>query len=192
MALEDILRAMDIEGAEERKAIIKNATQKADEIVASAQEEAEKIRQSKMEKMLLSLNGEKARILNEARLYQKKCIIEEKERIINEVFDIVEEKLKKIRESENYKLVIEHLLKEVIKDFEEKYEIHVCGKDIEVVESIIGNEKKNCVIVPDETGIGGFKVYLCGGKIIIDNLFETRLRKARSILKTQIASMLFG
>ena len=146
-----------------------------------ARKEAEKIeKQGKKEAERL-----KEKILASARRKAKAYIIQAKEEIINECFNEIANKLRKM-DGKSYEKFMEKKLKEAIKEIEDGYIVSTRKEDEKIAKKL-GLEVKG-----KTEGIGGVILKSRDGRKEMDLTFDFMLEKEREEIRIKIAEKLFG
>jgi len=181
---------------EQIRKIEEDAKAEINKIIESEREEAEKEKKRVMERGKSLAELERQRILADGRIKAKKDQLATKETIIKDVFDRAIEKMKKITNSEDYKEVLFELIKSSVETVGEKeVKILVDEKDKKVLKEnedrlkkALGETKYDL----DETieCIGG--VIVKSKTIAVDNTLEARLERSMSLLRADVAKILFG
>lgn len=192
MALEDILKALEEESKTECVDIVARSKQSAKRIVAEAKEDAKRVKEDEIAKATSGLGGERAKVINAARLTVKKEVIRAKEEVIQEVFNEVESRLKKLRDSSDYPHIFESLAVETLEGIEGKVKVEVDKKDIPLAKSILEKKGLDYSLDASPTFLAGIKITTDDGRITITNTFDSRLEKAHQFLKSEITNVLFG
>ncbi|KAA0015061.1 hypothetical protein B6U81_02415 [Thermoplasmatales archaeon ex4484_30] len=185
MALEELIHRIKEEAEKEIEEIIQRAEEEAKRIIEEEKEkgrkEAEKIeKQGKKEAERL-----KEKILASARRKAKAYIIQAKEEIINECFNEIANKLRKM-DGKSYEKFMEKKLKEAIKEIEDGYIVSTRKEDEKIAKKL-GLEVKG-----KTEGIGGVILKSRDGRKEMDLTFDFMLEKEREEIRIKIAEKLFG
>lgn len=192
MALDDMLRTIEEEGEKRRQEILKRAQGEAAEIVKRAKDEAKVIKDEYIRRAQSSLQGEKTRILSDAKLFVKKQVIQAKEKHIEEAFGEVAKELEAMRPSEEYAKYFRRLLEETAANAEGKLIVSVDKRDEKVAAAAISEMGLDCELRTDLTCLGGLRATTLDGRITLTNTFDSRLERAKQFLKPDVATMMFG
>jgi V/A-type H+-transporting ATPase subunit E len=192
MNLDEMLRILEEEGQKQCEIVTKDGEAQAAKILEEAEEEARKIKEQELEKVLASLQTERAKILNEARLFVKRQIIQAKEEFIQKAFSEAKKKLNEIRKSKDYKTIFKNLLNEAMEGIEGKIMVDVDKEDEKVAREVLSDSGLGYELYTSLTSLGGLKVSTPDGRITLTNTIDTRLEKGRQLLKTEIMTTLFG
>jgi len=198
MALEDILRKIEEDARREADKILSEARARAEEILHSAEQEAERIRENLLEEARREAQTHKSRLISMAQLDMRKEILQEKQNLIDQVFQIALERLLRM-EDEEYRELIREMLKQVVEHGDE--EIILCERDkprisqgfIQALNKELESEGKlGKLSIAEETGdfSGGF--ILRRGKIELNNSFDALLQAAKDEMRSELSQILFG
>ncbi len=184
------------EAKKKAEEIIENARREAEEIIREAEELWKKKAEEERAKIINKAKEEANVVLAEARRKARMIVAEAKYSIIT---SIIEDSWKKIENITKDKEIIQkslkNLLKETIKFIpkETKFKIVVNPRDRVIVEEIV-NEldiSDRALIEEDKTIHGGLKIILEDGTII-DNTYETRLKRLKEAFIKEIATIIWG
>jgi V/A-type H+-transporting ATPase subunit E len=191
VAVEDIFRALEAEGEKESKEVLARAKEQAEKVVEEAEEESRRIAQDKIDKVCASLQGEQAQILNSARLKQIKETTSRKEALIRRAFDEAKAHLN-VRDRADYPEIFEMLAKEAIGLRPGKVRVYVDPRDAQVAQAVLPRVCDDFELYTELECLGGLRVTTEDGRVTHLNTVDSRLEKARSALKSKVASILFG
>jgi len=191
MALDDMLRVLEEEGKKQREEVLAQGEERAAKILEEARVEAERIKQEEMDKVAISLQGEKAKILNDARLYVKRRVIQTKEDFIQKAFSATREELLKFRNSKDYPQVFRRLLTEAVENADGKVVVHVNKEDEKLARQVLDQMGVAYQLHSNMSSLGGVKVTTADERITLVNTLEARLEKAKQHLKSEVMATLF-
>ncbi len=192
MALEDMLKALEEEGCAECERILSQAEERAKRIVEEAEREGIAIKDAHMAKAKELLRSEKSRILSEANFAVKKAIIQAKDSLISQVFDRVSDRVEKLRSSPEYPDVFRKLASEALANAQGRVLVSVDERDEKMAGPILDDLGADYELRTDIRCCGGLTVTTADGRITFVNTLDSRLDKARAVLKPDVASILFG
>ena len=192
MALEDMLKALEEEGCAECERILSQAEERAKRIVEEAEQEGVAIKEAHMAKARELLRSEKSRILSEANFAVKKAVIQAKDLLISQVFDRVSDRVKKMRSSPDYPDVFRKLASEALANAQGRVLVSVDERDQEIARSVLNDLGADYELRTDIECCGGLTVTTAEGRITFVNTLDSRLDKARAVLKPDVAAVLFG
>jgi len=176
------MREMKEKAAAEAEGIRKAAGVKAAGIREEVMSQAKKKVEAEREKML-------ARVREEARLE----LLRRRHEVAELAFSRVRERVQAARASPSYRLTARRLTEEAIglaggKDLV----LHVDPGDRALFEGILRDLQKNCEIVADIESTGGLMVTSRDGWFRVANTFESRISRARDLMKGEVFSLLTG
>ena len=181
---------------EQIKKIEEDNKAEINKIVESKREEAEREKKKIIERGGNLAELERQRILADGRIKAKKDQLDIKEMIIKDVFDRAMERLTKITDSEDYKEVLFGLIKSSVEMVGEKeVKLLVNEKDKKVLKENKERLKKALGETKYDLGemidcIGG--VIAKSKTIEVDNTLEARIERSMSLLRVDVAKILFG
>ena len=189
--------------------ILSDANQKADEVTRTAQakgdqilgEEREKARKESDEiiaKAKLDAEGIRRSILSSKVRANRLKILDEKNRIVQDVVRTVEDRLTSIARSSQFDEAAQRFVSEAVKAVDTDQPIIRLGfkdaskKNMDTLSKVAPKGAK--VVFEDEPidGLGGIVASDPDGKMIFNNSFKSRLERLDSQLLTLISSTIFG
>lgn len=192
MGLEQIIKILEEEAGKEQEEILSRAKERANKLLEQARAEAKQIEDREIERVTSALKGEQAKTINIAKLYVKKETVRTKEELIEKAFLQAAEQLKEFRKSKDYLLVFRKLLKEVVANTEGKILVSADKRDSKLAQETLEEMGVDYKLEPTLRSLGGAKVTTSDGRITLVNTLDSRLEKARQILKPEVTKTLFG
>ncbi len=176
------MREMKEKAAAEAEGIRKAAGVKAAGLREEVMAQAKKKVEAEREKMM-------ARVREEARLE----LLRRRHEVANLAFSGVQQRVLAARASPSYRLTARRLAEEAIglaggKDLV----LHVDPGDKALFEGILRDLERNCEIVADIGTAGGLAVTTRDGRFRVTNTFESRISRARELMKGEVFSLLSG
>jgi vacuolar-type H+-ATPase subunit E/Vma4 len=191
MALQDIVRALEEQADAECREILENAKLQAKSITTEAKEEADRIRQRKVDQAEAGVKTKAAQVVNAARLENKRDVAALKDRGISDVFIGALEALGKIRDGKGYEALFSALVQEALAGVEGHVDVEVDPRDKKIAESVLRGMGVDFALEPDLTTAGGAVIVAGDRRVFRRNTLEDRLEKVRKIAQSQTAEILF-
>jgi vacuolar-type H+-ATPase subunit E/Vma4 len=192
MALQDIFRALDEQADAECKEILDNAKTQAKAIVTEAKEEADRIRQRKIDAVEGIVGARASHIVNAARLENKRDIAALKEKAIDTTFDDARGTLAGLRDKGGYEDLFRRLADEALAGVTEPVSVQVDPRDEQVARKVLDATGADYTLDPSIAAAGGLVAVLGEGRIYRRNTFDDRLDKVRHVAQSQVAEIIFG
>ncbi|OPZ45032.1 MAG: V-type ATP synthase subunit E [Euryarchaeota archaeon ADurb.BinA087] len=193
MAIDDLIKAVEVSGQERILEIQERSKAEADEIIKDAQAKDQPIKKRLLEEATQSVAIQRNKILSEVREKSRMEFIKAKNEIFERVFDEAVRNLESSREHPRYKEILKSLLNEAIDDLGTDGVIfHIDKRDEALFKDILNEMKVSGDIITDLTSAGGLNAYSRDGRFVIFNTLESRLKKAKEIYRPEIFSVLFG
>lgn len=196
MALEDILESLDAEARKQSADIIARAQGQAEKLIAEAKEDAEQILAASKKAAVENSRSQEAKVLLEARFKAKKRVAEAKEVVIDKVFAEAESRIVSMRSGSIYSKVFKHLAREALgenSNGQAGLTLHVNPGDVNIAKAFFASERpaNNVQIVGRDDIKSGVAMLLDGGRKTGINTLESRLQKAKKLLRTKVGATLF-
>lgn len=178
--------------------IARDAQAKADQVLAEARDKARKESAEIITKAKLEAEAIRRSILSSKVRANRLKVLDEKNRIVQDVVKTVEDRLASVARSSQFDEAAERFVSEAVKAVDSDQPIIRLGfkdaskKNLDVVSKIVPKGAK--VVFEDEPidGLGGVVASDAEGKTIFNNSFKSRLERLDSQLLTLISSTIFG
>lgn len=193
MAIDDLIKAVEVSGQERISEIMERSKAEAEEIIREAQAKDEPIRKRLLDNAKQSVEIQRNKLLSAAREKSRMEVAKTKSEIFQKVFDEAPHQLASVREHPQYRENLKVLLGEALNDLgNSDIVLHIDKRDEALWKEILNESKGNYQIVTDLTCAGGLNVYTRDERFVIFNTLESRLKKAKEIYRPEIFSLLFG
>jgi len=191
MAYEDLLRSVEESAREKELALRNKATADIGEIRKRARAEAERIEQDHLDEAKKSIVSERNKLLFQTNVGNKELQIRVREAAFEKAFHEAEVRLAGVRSTPGYPGVFEKLLREATATLGSgTYSIHVDPLDADLCRKTLSSQGISAEVKTDIRTAGGMVVNLPGEAVVISNTVESRLDRARELLRTRIHSIL--
>lgn len=193
MAYEDLKQEMEVCSEEEINAILDSARKRAEEILREAQNQAERTKQHYLHETARITEIERTKLLYQVKSKVKSQENAEKNAIYQQAFHSAREKLKELRMRNAYEEIFRKMLTRAVnKIHSPSVRIHIDQHDERFCHEIVQELDIQAEIISDLDSIGGCRVSLPDETVIVHNTIESRLEKAKDILKKDVFSTLYG
>ncbi len=192
MALQDIFRALDEQADAECREVLGNAKAQAKVIVTEAKDEADRIRQRKVDAAESIVGARASHIVNAARLENKRDLSALKERAIDAAFDEARVVLAGLREKSGYEDLFRKLAEEALAGITEPVSVQVDPRDGQVAKKVLDDVGVDYSLDPSIETAGGLVAVIGDGRIFRKNTFDDRLSKVRHVAQSHVAEIIFG
>jgi len=197
-----IIEEINREAEQKVKYILSEAEKQAEEIKAEAEKRARVKAEWILRKAQTQAEIEKQRIIANAKLEIRKRRLALQEKLINEVFKSLKERLATLPKEEYFEIIKNLLLQAVRELGEDKVRVSSNETTLQLIAERINEIKaflkeKVDREVSIELGdrietIGGVLVENATRTVRVDNTFEARIERLESELRSRIAKVLFG
>ncbi|MBO0888921.1 V-type ATP synthase subunit E [Candidatus Bathyarchaeota archaeon] len=178
--------------------IIREAQTKAEQILSEARQKAEKESDEIAAKSRLEAEAIRRSILSSKVRANRLKILDEKNRIVQDIVKTVEERLSSIAESKNFDETAERFVSQAVKAVDSNQPVIRLGfkdatkKHLDAVSKSAPKGSK--VVFEDEPidELGGVIASDEEGRVIFNNSFRSRLERLDSQLLAMISSTIFG
>lgn len=192
MSLKAILDQIQAAGEKQVEMIRKQAEREAKTILAEAQEQADRAYQAAYRQALEPVDGERARILNQAK-FEEICLGgEAQEELCEEVLEQVRQELRNIRSSPHYPASLTKILFEILPgqdglhSLPDSLILQADPRDRALLEKILQERTCQIRVEYDLNCWGGLNARSPDGTIQLVNTLESRLERIMPYLKQQL------
>jgi len=193
MAIEDLIKAVEVSGQERISEIMERSNAEAAELIRDARAKDEPIKKRLLADSKQLIEIERNKLLSVARKESRMEVARTKSEIFQRVFEEAPRQLASLRERPQYRESLKVLLGEALKDLgNDGVVLHIDRRDEAILKDILNELKINSDIITDLTTAGGLNVYTRDERFVVFNTLEARLKKAREIYRPEIFSILFG
>ena len=182
---------------EQRNQIIADAQEKADKITSTMEAETKRINEMTNQAIQNVIGGELRavhdRVVGGAQLQGRKIIMEARTEVVEKVFDLAAEEVKKAVDGSKYNEYLEKLAVESISKLNEDCIVYANEADAKhlssVMEKLAVGVKVKVEVSPVDI-VGGISVVNMEGTKSINNTLDSRLKEARNRLTAEVAETL--
>ena len=193
MAFENLIEAVRISAEETIREIEEKAQREVAEVREAAAEKSQAIKSAAIEDAKRRAAVERGKLMASARKEIRMSLAVEKDRVFQMAFTEAGRRLVSIRSDGRYEKSYTAMLAEAMQDLEgEVVTVHIDKRDEALTRKALQTLGKNSEVVTDLTTPGGLNLTTRDGRAIIYNTLESRLEKAKKILKPEIYSILYG
>lgn len=195
---EDIERlglAIMVEVREDAEKLRAEAKEKADAIRKRAQEQAEMERKAILDRAKADADRLRSQSMATAQLKARSMQLEQRERILNEVFEAVRKQLDSVKNRPDYPAIAAMLAREALSQLSAaEAEVRADDATMKVLKlEELSRELKGKFAAGKKLDEGtGVVVSAAGGKLHFDNTLETRLSRLQSSLRSSVYKVLMG
>jgi len=183
----------------EAEAIILAAENQAKETLREAKKQADQDYQAIMNQATVKAEGERKRIASVTEVEIRNRLLQTKEELVDAAFKKANGELENFVDSQNYRDYLVKLITKVAKNINEKklvLQINVKDKTWltpEVLNRLSKKLHRELQLSDrEEDFIGGCKIQTLDGKITYDSTIDNQLQEMKSILRVEVARILFG
>lgn len=195
MAIEEIIRKIELETEEKTKQILTSAKEEEKNILEKARAEADKIKEQMLKIRKGEIQENKRREITLADLEARKTVLAEKQKIVSEVYARVLERLENLEPREFRELMKKLILtiasggEELIIAQKDKHKIS--PESIKEINQILAKQKKEPIRLSEEVHNvpGGF--ILRKGNLEINISFPALVKSLREKTELEVIKLLF-
>ena len=193
MAIEDLIKAVEVSGQERISEIMERSKSEADELIREAKEKDQPIRRRLLEDATQTVAIQRNKMLSTAREKSRMEIIKAKNEVFEKIFEEAVQKMGSVRDRPQYREILKALLGEALRDLgSDDVVLHIDKKDEVLMKDILTELKLSNEIVTDLPCAGGLNVYSHDERFIVFNTLESRLKRAKEIYRPEIFSIVFS
>ena len=183
----------------EAEAIILSSQDQAKEKLKVAKQQADEKYKTIISQESAKAEGEKRKIASVTEVEMRNRLLQSKEELVDIAFSKALARIKEFAATKEYHRYLLKLIEEATKRIcQKKLALQVNAKDKAWLTQDTLNrlsKRLNCELTlldQTEDYIGGFKIQTVDGKITYDSTLDNRLGELRSVLRVEVAKILFG
>ena len=177
---------------------IKDAKAKAQQILEEARQRAQKESEEIITKANLEAESIRRSILSSKVRVNRLRILEEKNRIVEDIIHSVEDRLSSISKSEQFEETAQRFVTEAVKAVDTDQPVVRIGfrdmskRNLDAVSKVLPKGGKLVIDEKPIDDLGGVVATDPEGKVVFNNTFKSRLERLDNQLLTLISSTVFG
>jgi vacuolar-type H+-ATPase subunit E/Vma4 len=193
MPIDDLLQSVEVNAKERMQEILNRAKSESEDIIKEAKSREEAIRKKHLDNAKKAVDFERIKTITALKEEQKMRINRAKDEIFKQAFQEAHRKLLLMRNDPAYEMILRALAKEALNEMEGKEIIvHIDPRDEPLIRKILNELKVNSKIVTDLDSSGGLMIQSSDGTFTVHNTFESRLERAKELIRSDIFSILYG
>jgi V/A-type H+-transporting ATPase subunit E len=193
MPYEQLIESVEMCAEDKIRVIKEKATGDAEEIKAEAEKKDEMIKKRYLDAVRKTVESERSKSLGKVNEDIRMQLTRAKDEVFQHAFTEAQKILQSVRGQANYENIFKTLLKEAVTELEgEEILLHIDKKDENLCKKLLSELKLNCGIVTDITCAGGLNVSSKDGRFIIFNTVDSRIERAKVLLKLDVFATLYG
>jgi V/A-type H+-transporting ATPase subunit E len=193
MTLEKLKQEIEERSQEEIRQLKEKGESEVAEIMRETEEKSELIRNKLINSAKKTIEEEKIKLCYDASVEIKTRLNQEKEQVFESTFLEVSKDLADLRDKKSYNTTFIKLVEEAVKALgEEEIILHVDNRDEDLCNQVVQSLGLNCEIVTDLECAGGLNACTRDEEVKVYNTFESRLERAKEIMKLEIYATLYG
>ncbi|MGC9012246.1 V-type ATP synthase subunit E [Thermogladius sp.] len=190
MSVEELRKAVLEKARAEADEILREAVKRAEAIIRDAEEKKRRFVESEKEKLRAALQIESR--VGEARRRARLIISSVKAEVAKEVKERALNLLRSMdsaKREESLRSLLEDAIAEVLRAVPSAtlLEVHAAPADKPLVEKLLREKGLKYEVREDPSILGGVRVSCCGGDVVVDNTYNTRLGKGLADVLREIS-----
>jgi len=193
MPYEQLIQSVDECAEDKIRTIRERAARKAAEIHDEAAGKEKRIKQKREEAARTAVETERGRLVAQVKKETRMQLIHAKDEVYQKAFAGAKEQLSRLRTEVHYAGDFTKMLQEAASALEgERLVLSIDKRDEALCKKLVPELNLNCGIVTDITTAGGLDVSTKDGRFVIKNTIESRLERAKVLIKPDIFATLYG
>ena len=193
MPYDDLISALKA-GAQERITEIQDRAQaEAQKIQKDAEERAQITRSAYLEEAARSVKLERSKLISKAGAERRMALARVKDDLFQQVFARAAQQMTSARNHPAYRESFKKMVREAMEELAgEEIRMHIDPRDELLCRETLREMQRNCDVVTDLTTMGGLNATTADERLMVFNTLESRLQRAKELLKREIMSTLYG
>jgi len=193
MPYEELIEAVEVSAQEKISDLKEKTYREASEITKEAESKDEIIRMRYLEAVKKAVEIERNEAIVKIKEETKMQLIRVKEETYQKAFLKAKATLSSAREKANYKNSFRKMLIEAAAEMAgEEIRLHIDKRDENLCKKLLPELNLTCEIATDLTCAGGLNASTKDERFIVFSTIESRLEKAKELLKSEIFTTLYG
>jgi len=193
MAIEQLIESVEVSAEERITELREKAYRQSVEIRNEAEGKDGAIKQKHLDAVKKTVEVERNKSIAKIKDETRMQITRTKDEVYKKAFFEAQKILSSIRSRADYENNFRKMLQEVVLELErEDIQLHIDKRDENLCKKVLSELKLNCEVVTDITSAGGLNASTKDGKFIVFNTIESRFETAKSLLKPEIFTSLYG
>ncbi|MCX6696542.1 MAG: V-type ATP synthase subunit E [Methanoregula sp.] len=193
MPYEQLIQSVDECAEDKCRTIKERTTRRVAEIHDEAAGKEKRIKQKHEEAARTAVEKERGRSVAQVKKETRMQLVHAKDEVYQKAFTGAKEKISRLRTDAHYASDFTKMLQEAARELEgESLVISIDKRDEALCKKLVPELNLNCRVVADITTDGGLDVSTKDGRFIIKNTIESRLERAKVLIKPEIFATLYG
>jgi vacuolar-type H+-ATPase subunit E/Vma4 len=193
MPYEDLISAVKASAQERIKELQERAQAEAQKIRKDAEERAQGTRSAYLEEAARGVKLEKGKLISKVGAEKRMALARLKDDLFQQVFARAAQEISSVRNHPAYRESFKGMVREAMEELaREEVRIHIDPRDETLCREILKEMQRNCDVVTDLTTLGGLNATTADGRLMVLNTLESRLQRAKELMKSEIMSTLYG
>ncbi len=193
MMSSELIDLLEREAEAERERLLSEARERATRIVQEAEAEAKAKLEEHRRRVAAEVEAARIRAQGVAKVQAVSLLLETKDQLVEEVFRRAGEELERIAQDPvRFAPVLRELLREAVSGSPGHVVVECAERDVAAVEAAARELGLNADVQPSSAVRGGVRVRSPDGRFTVENTLPSRLERARQVLLSQVADVLWG
>ncbi len=193
MPYEQLIQSVDECAEDKIRTIRERTTRRAAEIHDEAAGKEKQIKQKHEETARTAVETERGRSVAQVKKETRMQLIHAKDDVYQKAFTGAKDHLSRLRTDAHYASDFKKMLQEAASELEgESLVLRIDKRDEALCKKLVTELNLNCGIVTNITTDGGLEVNTKDGRFVIKNTIESRLERAKVLIKPEIFAILYG
>jgi V/A-type H+-transporting ATPase subunit E len=193
MSIEQLIESVEVSAEEKIRELKEKAYRQSEDIRKAAEGKDKVIKQKHLDAVKKTLEAERNKLIAKVKDETRMQVTRTKDEVYKKAFLEAQKILSSIRSRADYENNFRKMLQEVVLELKgEDIQLHIDKRDENLCKKLLSELKLNCELVTDITSAGGLNASTKDGKFIVFNTIESRFEKAKTLLKPEIFTTLYG
>ena len=189
---QELLDCIKEKAEQDIKIILENAQKEAASILDTAEKSSERMKRESHQRVQAETGRLRDRSFNLVRFRMNAKRYEKQSSAIESIWQMAEEIIGKIEQSDKYAAILEALFFECVPNIPENTVVKSCSADANIIQACIRKSGKKLLFEKNDTIHGGIEFHWPGNKIVLRNTLFHRLFRLKAEGNMKISSILFS
>lgn len=189
----ELIAILEKEASAEMERIRAEAQAQADQVISEARAEAQAQLEAQRTRLEAERKAARQKAESTAQVRAAALVLQAKDQVLTGVFARAETDLANVQQERGtYPRILHGMLREAAAGLGGRMTVEVTQKDLEIARQAVRDLKLDADVTPTDGISGGVRLSIDHGRFTIENTLASRLERAKPLLATDVAALLWG
>lgn len=189
----ELVTILEKEASAEIERILAEARAQADQLTEEARAESQALLEAHRQRLEAERKAARQKAESTAQLRAAALVLQAKDQVLAEVFARAETELSGVQQNRGeYTVLLGGLIREAATGLSGRVTVEVNQKDLQIARQALRDLKLDAEVKPADEISGGVRLSIDDGRFMVENTLASRLERAKPLLVTDVAALLWG